>query len=150
TGAIPREDRMNGTQTDRNADVVITRTVRAFNNEVAEREQAERSSRAQTRALTRVLQQLTREQRFAEFPGIVLAAIVDQFEVSGGALWRYDEVTGNFDRKLDYEGGRVVFAHDPEHPFPQVRFNNRNDPDEGRKAAYLRGECVVLTDFDNI
>jgi signal transduction histidine kinase len=117
--------------------------------EVAEREQAERSSQAQTRALTRVLEQLTQEQSFEKFPGIVLAAIVDQFEVASGSLWIHDEAAELFEKVLDYEGGRVILAEDPDHPFPQKRVDGRKVPDwERLKAGYLRGECVVLTDLN--
>jgi signal transduction histidine kinase len=126
----------------------LTRTVEALDAEVVEREQAERSSRAQSRALTRVLEQLTREPRFERFPGILLAAIVEQFEASGGTLWIYDEVAGCFERMLDYEGGRIVLAEDPDRPFPQQRVDNRKIAEwEGLQAALLGGECVVTTDF---
>jgi signal transduction histidine kinase len=129
----------------------VTRTVEALDAEVAEREQAERTSRAQTRALTRVLERLTQEQRFEEFPGIVLAAIVEQFGAASGALWIFDEAAGFFERLLDCEGGRVFLAGDPDHPFPQKRLDTRKIPDwEGVKAAYLRGECLVLTDRETV
>jgi PAS domain S-box-containing protein len=126
----------------------LARTVEALNTEVAEREQAERASRAQTRALTRVLEQLTQAQRFEAFPGIVLAAIVEQFAAAGGSLWLYDEVAELFEKVLVYEGGRVILADDPDQPFPQRRVDTRKIPDWDRvKAGYLRGESLVDTDF---
>jgi PAS domain S-box-containing protein len=128
----------------------LTRSVQALHAEMGEREQAKRSSQSQTRALTRVLEQLTQQQRFEEFPGILLAAIVEQFEAVAGTLWLYDEVTECSERLLEYDAGRIPLADDPHHPFPQARIDNRRGPDWERiKAGYLRGECHVVTDFPN-
>jgi signal transduction histidine kinase len=94
--------------------------------------------------------QLTQAQRFEEFPGILLAAIVEQFEADGGILWHYDEVTEFSERMLDYEGGRIVLADDPNHLIPQARIDNHKILDWERvKAAYLRGESLVVTDPAN-
>src|SRR5262249_25660748 len=126
----------------------LARTVAALHAEAAEREQAERASQAQTRALTRALAKLSREPRAEELPGIILAAIGEQFEVFGGSLWLYDEVTERGERMLDYEEGRILRADDPANPYPQKWFDNRKFPDwERLKTAFLRGECVVVTDF---
>jgi K+-sensing histidine kinase KdpD len=118
--------------------------------QVMEREQAERTSRAQTRALTLVLEQLTREPRVEELPGTVLGAIVEQFEASGGTLWIYDGVARIFERELDHEGGRAILAEDTDHPFPQRSVDTRNIREwERLNAAFLRGECHLATEFSH-
>src|SRR5262249_10253810 len=92
----------------------LGRTVESLNTAAAEREQAERASQAETRALTRALEKLSRDPRAEELPGIILAAIVEQFEVCGGSLWFYDEVTERSERILDYEEGRILRADAPD------------------------------------
>jgi signal transduction histidine kinase len=125
----------------------LTRTVEALNAEVAEREQAERTSRAQAQTLIRTIEPLTQEHRVEEFPGIVLAAIVDQLGASGGSLWAYDAVTEVAELVLYYEGGHVVRAESVTDPLLLKTIEPRGTPGWDRiKERLLRGECLLVTD----
>src|SRR5690242_10813383 len=108
-------------------------------------EQAERASRAQTRALIRTIERLTRDESLAELPGIVLAAIVDQLGASGGTLYEYDEVTDVCSMLLDYEEGRVLTPDQMGHSARKAVDHNNIRGWEQVKAQYLRGECILAT-----
>jgi GAF domain-containing protein len=125
----------------------LTRSIQALDAEVAERKQAERTSQAQTRALTQILEQLTQEPRFEAFPGILLAAIVEEFGAASGSLWRYDPAGDCLERLLEFVGGRRSRGDAADLPALPSRIDAGWVPDwEELKAACLRGECRVYPD----
>jgi PAS domain S-box-containing protein len=117
----------------------LARTVDALHLEIEQREQAERASRAQTRTLVSTIEQLTQEHELKEFPGLVLAAIVDQLGGSEGSLWIYDEATDVSQMVLDYEGGQVVTVQNGDAGDPDGAPGGTGVPDGGAGGAEPHG-----------
>lgn len=124
----------------------LTAVVQTLNMEVREREQAERSSRAQASTLIRTIEQLTQDHRLEEFPAIVISAIADQLGANGGSLWIYDEVTDTAEMMLCYEVGQIILRADIDPlAVPHTIDHHSMSGWEDMKGRLLRGESFLVS-----
>jgi signal transduction histidine kinase len=128
---------------------VISFVIDNLQSAVAEREQAEQTSQAQARTLIHMIEQLSREHRLEEFPGIVLAAIVDQLGAPSGSLWIYDEENESSERVLEYSVSRSLSGERDRASSRPKTVEHRGKPGwEGIKRRFLRGETIVFRDAE--
>ncbi len=127
----------------------LTKSIQALNLEVEERQQAERASHVQLDMLIHTTEQLTRDRPLDEFPGLVLASIVDQLDAYGGSLWVYDEIAEVAEMVLYYEDGQIILRETTEHlPMPHQVDHSSLPVWEEMKGRLLRDACFLLNAAD--
>ncbi|MCC2671164.1 MAG: hypothetical protein K0Q72_3635 [Armatimonadetes bacterium] len=84
--------------------------------EVGERRRAERVARAQTAALVSTVRGLEQSASLDAYLGEVLKALMEQLNESSGALWLWDESSGELRLHLDYYDGEIKAGGDTGHP----------------------------------
>jgi PAS domain S-box-containing protein len=127
--------------------LVITGLNQSLRSQVSERYRAEAESRAQAEALTEVIERLAQEPDLERLEGLVLAAIVNRFEASGGSLWTYDADSDEAGLVLQCQGGQVTAARTaPAFPFFEPGLLRETPGREELLAGLRRGECLVFAE----
>jgi PAS domain S-box-containing protein len=127
----------------------LTHMVQALNAEVSEREQAERTSRAQAQTLIHTTEHLTQNDPLEDVRGIVLAAIGEQLEAFALALWLADSDAGVMRLDIVCQDGRVIPGAASGSPYQTItREEMQRDPHwkrlmQERQVAVYDMETVI-------